>query len=152
VAGQLVRLDGIDAPELDQTFWWRGQQIACGTMSLAALEALIAGVKVRCEVVERDRHGRIVAKVFSPNGVDIGRRLVSAGWALAYRRYSMDYVAAEDEARKAGRGMWRGTFVKPWGVARIVTPRGERRQPFWLQAAAGSGPLKVPKVGRSRRV
>jgi len=24
--------------------------------------------------VERDRNGRIVAKVFSPNGVDIGRR------------------------------------------------------------------------------
>ena len=87
-ADQLVRLDGIDAPELDQTFWWRGQQIACGTMSLAALESLIAGVKVRCEVVERDRHGRLVA----------------TGWALAYRRYSMDYVAAEDGARKAKRG------------------------------------------------
>ena len=37
VADLLVRLHGIDAPELDQTFWWRGQQIACGTMSLAAL-------------------------------------------------------------------------------------------------------------------
>jgi endonuclease YncB( thermonuclease family) len=68
-------------------------------MSLAALEALIAGVSVRCEVVERDR---LVTKVSFPNGVDIGRRLVSAGWALAYRRYSMDYVAAE-----ARRGMWR---------------------------------------------
>jgi endonuclease YncB( thermonuclease family) len=83
-------------------------------MSLAALEALTAGVKVRCDVVERDRHGRIVAKVFSPNGVDIGRQLVSAGWALAYWRYSTDYVNAEDEARKAMRGMWRGSFMKPW--------------------------------------
>ena len=73
-------------------------------MSLAALEALIAGVKVRCEVVERDRHGRLVAKVFSPNGVDIGRRLVRAGWAVAYRQYSTDYVDAEKEARKARRG------------------------------------------------
>jgi endonuclease YncB( thermonuclease family) len=35
VADQLVRLHGIDAPELDQTFWWRGQQLVCGTMSLA---------------------------------------------------------------------------------------------------------------------
>ena len=105
VAGQLVRLHGIDAPELDQTFWWRGQQILCGTMALAALDALTAGVKLRCKAVERDRHGRLVAKVFSPNGADIGRRLVSAGWALAYRRYSMDYVDAEDEARKAKRGM-----------------------------------------------
>jgi len=109
VADQLVRLHGIDAPELDQTFSWRGQQITCGTMSLAALEALIAGVKVRCDVVERDRHGRLVAKVFSPYGVDIGRRLVSAGCALAY---STDYVAAE--ARKARRGMWRYAFVKRW--------------------------------------
>ena len=121
VAGELVRLHGIDAPELDQTFQWRGQQMACGAMSLAALEALIAGVRVRCEVIERDRHGRLVAKVFSPDGVDIGRRLVSAGWALAYRRYSKDYVDAEDEARKAKRGMWRGTFVKPW-VWRTSSP------------------------------
>ena len=101
VAGQLVRLHGINAPELDQTFWWRGQQLVCGTMALAALEALTAGDKVRCKVVERDRHGRLVAKVFAPDGVDVGRRLVAAGWALAYRRYSTDYVAAE--ARKARR-------------------------------------------------
>ena len=30
-AGELVRLHGIDAPELDQTFLWRGQHVACGT-------------------------------------------------------------------------------------------------------------------------
>ena len=121
VAGQFVRLHGIDAPELDQPFWWRGQQTMGGMMALAALEALTAGVKLRCEAVEQDRYGRLVAKVFSPNGVDIGRRLVSAGWALAYRRYSTDYVDAEDEARKAKRGMWRGSFVKPW-VWRASSP------------------------------
>ena len=88
VAGELVRLHGIDAPELDQTFWWRGERVACGMMAMAALEALTAGIKLRCEAVERDRHGRLVAKCFSPNGIDIGRRLVSAGWALAYRRYA----------------------------------------------------------------
>ena len=35
VADQLVRLHGIDAPELDQTFWWRGQQLVGGMMALA---------------------------------------------------------------------------------------------------------------------
>jgi endonuclease YncB( thermonuclease family) len=114
VAGELVRLHGIDAPELDQTFWWRGERVACGMMAMAALEALTAGIKLRCEAVERDRHGRLVAKCFSPNGIDIGRRLVSAGWALAYRRYARDYVDAENEARKARRGLWRGKFIKPW--------------------------------------
>jgi endonuclease YncB( thermonuclease family) len=28
VAGELVRLHGIDAPELDQTFWWRGEHVS----------------------------------------------------------------------------------------------------------------------------
>jgi endonuclease YncB( thermonuclease family) len=111
--------------------------MACGTMALAALEALIAGVKVRCDVVERDR---LVAKVFSPNGVDMGRRLVSAGWPLAYRRYSKDYVAAEDEARKARRGMWRGTFVKPWEWRASSPPRPQASTP---SAPAGTQPAKT---------
>jgi endonuclease YncB( thermonuclease family) len=83
-------------------------------MAHSALEALIAGIRLRCEGIERDRYGRLVAKCFSPNGVDVGRRLVSAGWALAYRSYSTDYVKAEDEARLAFRGLWRGSFTKPW--------------------------------------
>jgi endonuclease YncB( thermonuclease family) len=58
VVGQLIGLHGMDAPELNERFWWRGQHIGCGTISSAALEALIAGVGVRCEVVEWDRHGR----------------------------------------------------------------------------------------------
>jgi endonuclease YncB( thermonuclease family) len=114
VAGERVRLHGIDAPELNQTFWCMGQTLPCGAMAMAALEALTAGVKLRCEPVERDRHGRLVAKCFSPSGIDVGQRLVAAGWALAYRQFSMDYVDAEEEARKAKRGMWRGGFMKPW--------------------------------------
>jgi hypothetical protein len=35
------------------------------------------------------------------------------GSAVAYRRYSMDHVGAENETRKARGGMWRRTFVKP---------------------------------------
>jgi len=114
VAGEPVRLHGIDAPELDQTYWINGSERNCGAMALAALEALTAGIWLRCEAIERDCYGRLVAKCFSPNGVDVGRRLVAAGWALAFRRYSLDYVAAEDEAREAFRGLWRGSFVKPW--------------------------------------
>jgi endonuclease YncB( thermonuclease family) len=114
VAGERVRLHGIDAPELDQSFWCRGEELAGGLMALAALEALVAGVRLRCEMVERDCYDRVVAKCFSPNGVDIGRRLVAAGWALAYRRFSLDYVDAEQAARRAGRGLWRGSFIAPW--------------------------------------
>jgi hypothetical protein len=123
--------------KLDQTFQWRGQHIACGTMSLAALEALIAGVKVRCEVVERDRR---VAKVFSPNGVDIGRRLVSAGWALAYRRYSMDYVAAEDVAGQLHEalGVARAGASIPCGRSRVSNAAACSPAAFIVASAAAS--------------
>jgi endonuclease YncB( thermonuclease family) len=135
VAGELVRLHGLDAPELDQTFWWRGERIACGMMAMAALEALTAGIQVKCRAVERDRRGRLVAKIFSPDGIDIGRRLVLAGWALAYRQYSTDYVDAEAEARKARRGLWRGTFAKPWEWRSIAPP---------VAAAPSSAPCRGP--------
>jgi hypothetical protein len=75
-------------------------------MSLAALEALIAGLKVRCEVVERDRHGRLVAKVYSPNGVDIGRRLVSSGgpWRTGGTRRTTSPPRTRHERPGAGCG------------------------------------------------
>lgn len=122
VAGELVRLHGIDASELDQIFWWRGERVACGMMALAALETLTAGLEVRCQAIERDRHGRLVAEAFAPDGADIGCRVVLAGWALAYRQYSTDYVEAEAEARRARRGLWRGTFAAPWEW-RMIDPR-----------------------------
>ena len=40
--------------------------------------------------------------------------MVSQGWALAYRRYLLDYVEQEAEAQAAQRGVWASEFVKPW--------------------------------------
>ncbi len=126
VDGEMIRIHGIDAPEIGQPLWWRDQQLDGGAMATAALEALTAGVTLRCEGIERDRYDRLVAKCYSPKGIDIGRRMVLAGWALAYRSYSHDYVAAEAVARKARRGMWRGRFVAPWDWRR-ANARGEPR-------------------------
>jgi endonuclease YncB( thermonuclease family) len=134
VADQLVRLHGIDAPELGQTFRWRDVEVECGTMALAALEALTAGIPVRCVGVERDRYGRLVARCYSPSGVDLGRQMVWAGWALAYRYYSLRYVDAEDAARRARRGLWRGTFMKPWSWRARMVRSGEPTAPPRLPA------------------
>ena len=41
-------------------------------------------------------------------------QMVRQGWAFAYRRYSTDYVADEDYARKNRLGLWRGKFRWPW--------------------------------------
>ena len=93
---------------------WRapGQQIACDTMSLAALEALIAGVKVRCEVVERDR---LVATDFSLNGVDIGRRLVSGAGIPAV----LDWITSRRARRLSPKPLAYHT------AARVEEPRSK---------------------------
>ena len=52
---------------------------------------------------------------------DIAERLISHGWALAYRRYSKAYVPAEDEARAKQLGLWDPSveFTMPWNWRRI---------------------------------
>ena len=45
---------------------------------------------------------------------DINAWMVSQGLALAYRRYSLDYVDEEADAQVAGKGIWASEFVKPW--------------------------------------
>jgi hypothetical protein len=69
---------------------------------------------------------------------------VSAGWAPAYRGYSMDYVDAENEARKARRGMWRGTFVKP-RVWRASSPPERTQAPVLVMRAGGGGVFSAPE-------
>ena len=69
---------------------------------------------MRCEGSRRDRYGRLIAVCFDADGTDLNGWLVSQGWALAYRRYSKQYIRQEEAARKARRGMWSGRFVKPW--------------------------------------
>lgn len=55
----------------------------------------------------------MVAKC-NAGGRDIGNWLVSQGWAMAFTRYSTDYVEAEQGARDAKRGIWSGTVQPPW--------------------------------------
>ena len=45
---------------------------------------------------------------------NIAAKMVRQGWALAYRRYSMDYVGEEKTAKVARKGLWRGKFIVPW--------------------------------------
>jgi endonuclease YncB( thermonuclease family) len=77
---------------------------------------------VHCSEKDVDRYGRTVAVCFV-GGEDINRWMTFQGWALAYRKYSRDYVDAEDEARATGRGLWRGAFEPPWDW-RKEHPRG----------------------------
>jgi endonuclease YncB( thermonuclease family) len=114
IRGTRVRLHGIDAPESRQLSTRpSGQQWRCGQQAALALSDRIGRRSVSCVTRDTDRYGRTIA-VCSQNGVDLNRWMVREGWAVAYRRYSRDYVADEAGARSAGRNIWSGSFVMPW--------------------------------------
>jgi endonuclease YncB( thermonuclease family) len=108
LAGDVVRLAGIDAPERDQNCSLDGRSYPCGRESADRLAGLIEGRQVRCEPERRDRYARLLARC-SAAGVDLNRRMVETGWAVGYE----DYEAQEQAARQARLGLWRGQFERP---------------------------------------
>lgn len=131
IAGERIRLHGIDAPEMDQRCHTiRGKPYKCGVVARKALSDLLIGRTVKCKGNERDRYGRLIAKCFV-EWLDVGEQMVLIGRALAYRKYSTDYVRVENAAKAMKEGMWRGKFVPPWEwrqAQRTDAPRQEPRQ------------------------
>ncbi|WP_414695406.1 thermonuclease family protein [Phenylobacterium sp.] len=112
IRGERIRLHGVDAPEASQTCQRSDSSYRCGRDAALYLSDLIGTGTVHCRKRDIDRYGRTVATCQSA-GRDLGELLVSAGWALAYTQYSLDYLAAERKAKQAGRGIWAGSFVQP---------------------------------------
>jgi endonuclease YncB( thermonuclease family) len=114
IGGQKIRLHGIDAPESSQRCTRpNGKEWRCGQQAANALSEKIGHRNIRCEGQKRDRWGRLIAVCFLGEQ-DLNAWLVRRGWAVAYRRYSKDYITQEDRARRAKVGVWSGTFEMPW--------------------------------------
>lgn len=107
------RLHAIDAPELHQSCASAsGADYPCGREAREALRRLVSGHNFTCRSLETDRYGRQIATC-TANGLDINAEMVRLGWAIAYRRHGLDYVAAEAEAKAARHGVWQGRFQQP---------------------------------------
>ena len=114
IRGSRIRLHGIDAPESGQTCADAGGQIhRCGQRAALALSDRIGRAPVRCEQRDTDRYGRAIAVCFR-DGDDLNAWMVRQGHAVAYRRSSTDHVGEEALARGERRGLWAGTFERPW--------------------------------------
>ena len=62
-----------------------------------------------------DQYQRMLARC-TVGATDINAAMVERGYAIAFRKYSSDYVAAEARAKAAKRGIWAGTFETPSSV------------------------------------
>ncbi len=120
IHGQRIRLHGIDAPESRQLCRKDGREYRCGQQASLALADKIETRPVTCEQRDIDRYKRIVA-VCRDGEEDLNAWMVLQGHAVAYRRYSKDYIAVEEQARAERRGIWSGEFTMPW-----LWRRGER--------------------------
>lgn len=128
VGGIRVRLEGIDAPEAEQTcIDAKGINWACGSEAHRTLARLIANMLVSCEERGFDKYKRLLG-VCRAGGVEINAELVRRGLAWAFIRYSQSYVGLETEARRAKVGIWSGTAQPAW----------EYRAARWQQADDGS--------------
>jgi endonuclease YncB( thermonuclease family) len=103
-----IRLRGIDAPEYTQLCSRDGGDYACGKLARQALASLIAGRPVSCDGSRLDRYGRLLGDC-RVGDLDLNRRLVSDGWAVAYGGFEREEAAA----RAGRRGIWAGGFERP---------------------------------------
>ena len=112
VSGRHIRLDGIDAPETKQVCQRDGDW-RCGLAATEALKARIGTSEVRCKGSTKDRYRRLISTCWA-GSVNLNEDMVRSGWAVAYRRYSITYVPAEDEAKGNKAGLWSSEFQMPW--------------------------------------
>jgi endonuclease YncB( thermonuclease family) len=108
-----IRLFGVDAFEGRQTCRRDGTAWRCGDAAADKLADLVGTGPLECIKRDTDSYGRTVATCTS-GSTDLSAELARAGLALAYRQYSDDYIADEEEARAARRGAWAGEFEAPW--------------------------------------
>lgn len=98
--GNRIRLWGIDAPEMNQPY---------GKEATIALTGLIHEKKLFVEIIDTDRYGRQVARIYTGDGMNINRSLVCLGAAWWYEKYApkaQDFRNCELEARRRKIGLW----------------------------------------------
>jgi endonuclease YncB( thermonuclease family) len=104
-----IRLVGIDAPEVSHKKYDPGQPF--GQQSTKHLAGLVLNKPVDIKSHGPDRYGRTLGEVFL-DGNNINLEMVKSGLAEVYRGtpakgQNMETCwKAEEEARKAGKGMW----------------------------------------------
>jgi endonuclease YncB( thermonuclease family) len=142
VGATLVRLEGIEAPEPDQScIDADGQEWSCGRTARQALAGILRSGRATCEV--SDPIDGTATGDCRVDGRDVAAELVSAGHVFAVEGLFSSYGGLEHEARVNKAGIWIGQASRP----------SEYRQQKWDEAkrdAPGGCPIKGSLRGSRR--
>ena len=127
IDGETVHLFGVEAPISSQQC--AGSK-SCAASAKAALQKLVGGKRVTCEVSGRQANATSNATC-QVNGADIAGQLVRAGHVFATTGLFATYASAEREARTSRAGLWRNSALRPaeyrakvWDDAKQSAPDG----------------------------
>jgi endonuclease YncB( thermonuclease family) len=114
----VYRLDGLDAPELDQIcIDDHADPFSCGVDAREQLSKLIGGRNVHCDdlgpdKVFRNRHVGVCR--VEGDAASLNQQLVSQGLAVSIEPAAKLHLKNEAAAAKAdNRGLWKGCFTAP---------------------------------------
>ena len=121
VNGQSIRLDSIDAPELNQAY---------GPASRDHLASLALGQQVTITFSKKDLYDRVVGTVFKADCSNLNLNQVAMGAAWYYEAYKCEidirqrlaFAAAQTSARARALGLWAAPAVAPWVFRNGVDP------------------------------
>ncbi|WP_455475363.1 thermonuclease family protein [Bartonella sp. B17] len=105
----IIRLIGIDAPELHQFCGDTRKQYPCGLEAKKYLKQLIANQLITCYWNKKDKYHRILATCKTKKIDNINAMMVRNGWAISYYNYPKE----EQEARRKKKGIWQSNFQQP---------------------------------------
>ena len=83
-----------------------------GPQTIAKICDKIDSSKIKCISSSKDRYKRYLATCYKDN-INLNKWMVRNGYAVAYKRYSKDYVRDEEYAKKNKLGVWEGSFTMP---------------------------------------
>jgi endonuclease YncB( thermonuclease family) len=106
------RFFGIDAPEIKQICEKDSTKIQCGVIAKSVLQNKIEDKIPECIVKDKDRYQRLVAECFIGKE-SLSRFMVREGYAVAYSKYSKDFIEDEKYAKENKLGIWSMNFQMP---------------------------------------
>ena len=113
ISNNKIRLHGIDAPEKNQKCYKNKKKYNCGVVAAKQLTKKINKKLVKCLTQKnKDRYNRFIGICFVELE-NLNKWMVRNGYAIAYKRYSKDYIRDEAYAKTNKLGLWSGTFLNP---------------------------------------